>query len=49
MFDDDDFFSNKRGKFNIGRASSFATDMNTDYLDSHPGLTKSTSTTTRTM
>lgn len=49
LFDDDDFFSNKKRNFPIGRASSFGNDLNTDHLDSHPGLSKSTSTTTRTM
>lgn len=49
LFDNDDFFSNKKKNFPIGRASSFATEMDTDKYDSHPGLKKSTSTTTRTM
>lgn len=49
LFDDDEFFSSKKRNFPIGRGSSFGTDLNTDHLDRHPALKKSTSMTTKTM
>lgn len=49
LFENDDFLNAPKGKLGVNRASSFGYDMNTDHYDSHPGLSKSISTTTRTM
>lgn len=49
LFDNDDFFSSNRGGFSSFRSSSFGADFHNNDLDNHPGLSKSISSTTRTM
>jgi hypothetical protein len=49
LFEDNDFFSTNRTGFSGMRANSFGADFHNNDLDSHPGLSKSISMTTRTM
>ena len=48
LFEDDGFFNSNRGPLGF-RSSSFGAGFDETDFDSHPQLTKSVSTTTRTV
>lgn len=48
LFEDDGFFGSNKGSLGF-RSSSFGADFNEIDFDSHPQLSKSVSTTTRTV